>query len=177
MLMKETIMTEKIARRGIKVPSEYAADFLDSISVDEILTPNVVSFDANETIANVRNIISSEELKYNSFPIVDSGQRVVGIISRADIENARAHEDMIVRGLVSKPFLALLKNNTVKETANLLAEHDIHSLPVVLDYKSMKLCGIVSMNDILKARKRKINESKYREKTFNIASAFGNKNT
>src|SRR5918911_2146849 len=33
LFMRNTIMTEKIARRGVRVPGEYAADFLDQIQV------------------------------------------------------------------------------------------------------------------------------------------------
>src|SRR3954453_1398919 len=33
LLMRNTIMTEKLARRGVRVPAEYAADYLDGISV------------------------------------------------------------------------------------------------------------------------------------------------
>ncbi|MCC6144167.1 MAG: chloride channel protein, partial [Candidatus Hydrogenedentes bacterium] len=38
LLMRNTIMTEKIVRRGLRVPSEYSADYLDRIEVGAICT-------------------------------------------------------------------------------------------------------------------------------------------
>ena len=37
--MPTTIMTAKIARRGIRVPSEYFADFLDQVTVGDVMIP------------------------------------------------------------------------------------------------------------------------------------------
>ena len=42
LLMRNTIMTEKIARRGVRVPTEYAADFLDQVLVRVAATREVV---------------------------------------------------------------------------------------------------------------------------------------
>ncbi|HEX2670074.1 MAG TPA: chloride channel protein, partial [Polyangiaceae bacterium] len=52
LLMRNTIMTEKIARRGIKVPSEYAADFLDQVRVGDFATRDVIAFAATDTVAH-----------------------------------------------------------------------------------------------------------------------------
>ncbi|HLJ75310.1 MAG TPA: chloride channel protein, partial [Thermoanaerobaculia bacterium] len=43
MLMRNTIMTEKLARRGVRVPAEYAADYLDRIRVGDACSRNVVT--------------------------------------------------------------------------------------------------------------------------------------
>ena len=41
-LMRNTIMTEKIVRRGVRVPVEYASDFLDQVAVMEVASVEVV---------------------------------------------------------------------------------------------------------------------------------------
>ncbi|HET7538375.1 MAG TPA: chloride channel protein, partial [Polyangiaceae bacterium] len=50
LLMRNTIMTEKIARRGIRVPSEYAADFLEQVKVGDFATRDVVAFAASDSL-------------------------------------------------------------------------------------------------------------------------------
>ncbi|HKO46405.1 MAG TPA: chloride channel protein, partial [Polyangiaceae bacterium] len=50
LLMRNTIMTEKIARRGIRVPSEYAADFLDQVRVADFAAKEVIAFAASDTL-------------------------------------------------------------------------------------------------------------------------------
>lgn len=43
LLMRESIMTEKLARRGLRVPNEYAADVLDGLWVRNLASKKVVT--------------------------------------------------------------------------------------------------------------------------------------
>ena len=52
--MRNTIMTEKIARRGVRVPAEYAADFLDQVLVRDCASRDVVTLDAADRVDAVR---------------------------------------------------------------------------------------------------------------------------
>jgi hypothetical protein len=54
LLTKNSIMTEKIARRGVLVPAEYAADIMDRVCVREVMTRQVVSLRADQTVAEVQ---------------------------------------------------------------------------------------------------------------------------
>src|SRR5439155_25151720 len=58
-LMRNTIMTEKIARRGIRVPAEYEADFLDQVLVASVASKGAVSLNADDTVERVRSWIAS----------------------------------------------------------------------------------------------------------------------
>src|SRR5262245_52388530 len=59
LLMRHTIMTEKIARRGVRVPAEYAADFLAQVLVRDHASRNVVVFQGDDTIEAVQRWLSS----------------------------------------------------------------------------------------------------------------------
>ncbi len=39
--MRNTIMTEKIARRGVDVPSEYISDLLAYLKVSKVVSPKL----------------------------------------------------------------------------------------------------------------------------------------
>src|SRR5690606_13170295 len=41
LLMRQTIMTEKIVRRGVRVPAEYGADLLEQVPVRDVATRDV----------------------------------------------------------------------------------------------------------------------------------------
>ncbi len=56
LLMRESIMTEKLARRGLKVPSEYHADPLDHLWVKDVATPKVVTLKGGQTLGEVRKM-------------------------------------------------------------------------------------------------------------------------
>jgi H+/Cl- antiporter ClcA len=57
LLMRKTIMTEKIARRGVRVPSEYAADYLDQVTVGAVCTREVYSLRAHQTLGEMRRCL------------------------------------------------------------------------------------------------------------------------
>ncbi len=58
--MRTTIMTEKIARRGVRVPSEYHADFLDGVRVADACTHNVICMRGADIVADVRRWLQSD---------------------------------------------------------------------------------------------------------------------
>src|SRR5205085_8476919 len=59
LMMRNTIMTEKIARRGVRVPGEYAADFLDQVTVGLCASKPAVTLNADDALSAVRDWLSS----------------------------------------------------------------------------------------------------------------------
>src|SRR5438094_8965269 len=80
LLMRNTIMTEKLARRGVRVPAEYAADFLDRIAVKDACSRDIVSLRDDETIGHAESILAPHQ----GFQIVDASGRLTGVITRRD---------------------------------------------------------------------------------------------
>src|SRR5207245_6975402 len=73
LFMRNTIMTEKIARRGVRVPGEYTADFLDQIQAGVAAGKPVVSLSADELLGSVRSRIQAHAAghAHQGFPVVD----------------------------------------------------------------------------------------------------------
>src|SRR4029078_1430730 len=59
LLIRNEIITEKIARRGVRVPHEYEADFLDQVLVRDVASKTLITLEATHTIAQVREVIAS----------------------------------------------------------------------------------------------------------------------
>ena len=96
--MRNTIMTEKIARRGVRVPTEYAADYLEQVAVGEACSRDVVSLRTSDALGDVRALINSgrAEYRHQGFPVVDDIGRLIvvgadaphsllGILTRGDL--------------------------------------------------------------------------------------------
>ena len=84
LLMRNTIMTEKIARRGVRVPAEYHADFLDQVLVREVASRNVVALLTDQTLDEVRAWIHSGSggTKHQGFPVLDSNSKLLaGVVT------------------------------------------------------------------------------------------------
>ena len=67
-------MTEKIARRGVRVPGEYAADFLEQVTAGFYASKPVVTLSADDLLETVRRWISTHGpgRSHQGFPVVDA---------------------------------------------------------------------------------------------------------
>jgi CBS domain-containing protein len=92
LFMKQSIMTEKIARRGIHVPNEYSADFLASMKIKNHASDNVVWLKADDSIGQIRDWLVSGKhgSKHQGFPVLDQNQRLVGVVTRRDVFEYKA---------------------------------------------------------------------------------------
>src|SRR5439155_12317363 len=81
--MKETLMTEKLARRGLRVHLEYEADVLRGTLVREVMTPDVetLPIDASLDVALRR----FERGGHGAYPVVGADGALVGIVARGDV--------------------------------------------------------------------------------------------
>jgi len=87
LLMRNTIMTEKLARRGVRVPVEYAADFLDLIHVEEACSQDVVYLRADQTVDEVRHWAAARKshTSHQGFPVLDIEGNLIGVVTRRDL--------------------------------------------------------------------------------------------
>jgi tRNA nucleotidyltransferase (CCA-adding enzyme) len=83
--------------------------------------------------------------------LIAENDRVVGVVSRRDIDQAVHHKlsHAPVLGFMSKPVMCIAPETTLSEIQRLMVEHDIGRLPV-LD-KDEKILGLVSRHDVLYA--------------------------
>ena len=148
LLMRYTIMTEKIVRRGIRVPEEYAADYLANVLVRDAMSSSPVTFKADQTLDGVRQWIAARApgSGHQGFPLVDAEGHVVGVLTRRDLLDT-AH-----------PARARL--------------HDlIQRFPIVIyDANSGRLIGMLTRSDVLSAHRRRLRELTEAERVLALRS-------
>lgn len=169
LLMKNSIMTEKIVRRGVRVPSEYHADFLDMINVSDVATREVVSFKDSDTLNIVREKIETHEagMQHQGFPIVADHGFVVGVITRRDIFDPSRSGEQPISELLRRTPVCVYSDCTLREAADHMVNHDIGRLPVI-DRASNSLRGIITRSDILMAHRKRINDQQERSVKIDI---------
>ena len=98
-LMRDSIMTEKLTRRGLRVHTEYEVDRFRTVPVADVMTAHVDTLPANATLGDVRRCFATRA--HSAYPIVDGDGRCVGIVSRGDLlfqdDGARPHTGARVR--------------------------------------------------------------------------------
>jgi CIC family chloride channel protein len=146
-------MTEKIARRGIRVPVDYAADFLDQISVREVASSQVVSLQADQTLGEVRSWIAQRGpgSLHHGFPVVDAELRLLGVVSQRDLLDLKEPATQRVASVIRGPFVVAFEDNTLRQATELMARESLGRLPVVERDNPHKLVAILSGSDVRSA--------------------------
>ncbi|MCB0407295.1 MAG: chloride channel protein, partial [Bdellovibrionales bacterium] len=86
--MKNTIMTEKIARRGVKVPNEYTPNFLESIPASKLCHRHLVTISVDETIEDISEKITNDtNYSHQGYPVVDKMGELIGVVTQREIMN------------------------------------------------------------------------------------------
>ncbi len=155
LMMRNTIMTEKIARRGVNVPSEYAADFLLQTLVKDCATKNVVSIKAEDEVSKVRNWLASGEegTLHHGYPVIDEYEKLVGVIRRRELENPEISGSKKIKEIVKGPLVAIYEDNTMREAADMMASYKVTRIPIIAHDDHQKLIGLISHDDILNVRR------------------------
>jgi H+/Cl- antiporter ClcA/CBS domain-containing protein len=171
LLMKNTIMTEKIARRGVNVPSELSAEFLDQVHVREFALKDVIALDASDTVAEVRDWIAarSPESQHQGFPVVDEVRGLIGVLTRRDLMDLTAHAEKPIRDLIKRAPVVIHGDNTLREARDHMIRERVGRLPVVTREAPGTVVGILSRSDLLAAHRRQIEESVVAERTTNLS--------
>jgi H+/Cl- antiporter ClcA len=168
LLMKQSIMTEKIARRGVRVPVDYAADFLEQISVGEVASYQVVSLQADQTLGEVRAWIAQRGpgSEHHGFPVFNRQGRLLGLVSQRDLLAPEEPETHRVGQLLRGPFVVAFKDNTLRQAIDLMAREGLGRVAVVERDDPYKLAGILSDSDIRAAVRRWLEQSEQPKQTL-----------
>ena len=162
LLMRNTIMTEKIVRRGVRVPSDYAADYLDQIYVRDACSRNVVSLRGEQSIAEVRHWLASDgsKTKHQGFPVLDAHGQLLGVVTRRQLYDATLAEDTLVRSLIQRAPLVVREDHTLREAADHMVEWDVGRLIVASKDAPHRMVGIITRGDLLAAHARRLREAR-----------------
>ncbi|MGB6899655.1 MAG: chloride channel protein [Candidatus Acidiferrum sp.] len=171
--LRRSILTEKVARRGYHLSSEYAVDPLEVLFVHEVMRPDVLVLLADADVSDIENTLHADQFqKQRLLPVVDGEGKLVGVLTRGDILERIAKEgDSIMkrplRGLVRSSTLETNPDDPLRLVVYRMAETGLTRLPVV-ERTTGKFLGLISLDDLLKARTRHLEEERRREQTLKL---------
>lgn len=170
MLMRNTIMTEKIVRRGVSVPSEYISDFLAQATAGQYAARPAVTLDARRAAVDVSKWFDSGEegADHQGYPVVAEG-KLIGMLTRRNFRGDL--QDKQVADLITRPPVFLTEGETLRHAANEMIRHAIGRLPVV--NVEGTVVGIVSRSDLLMAQAQKLQEGEKIKVVRRLPGIFG----
>jgi CBS domain-containing protein len=164
LLMKRSILTEKIARRGQHITREYGVDPYELARVSEVMAREVVSIGADLSIR--RAAAAMQAGGHRAYPLVDAQGRPVGMASLADVLAWKADgvdpEETLRDRLSDASTPVVHPNDVVGRAVDVMVSTGAGRLPVT-DPASGRLVGIVSRRDVLQVRERQQRAESERE--------------
>jgi CBS domain-containing protein len=160
--MPRSIMTEKIARRGLHIYREYSVDPLERQHVADCMTRTVMSIDAAMSVGAALQQFFGPDQKHRAYPVLRDG-RLVGVVERGTLLSA-PDAALSCAELVDEPPVVAFVGESLRTVAARMAVHQLERLPVVDSNERMTLIGLISRSDVLQATQQVFNEEILRER-------------
>jgi CIC family chloride channel protein len=157
LLLKRSILTEKIARRGQHVVREYSIDPFELLRVNDVMVREVDTLPAAMPMREALAFFSGDARRHKSYPLIDAEGQVAGLVGRSDVLRWRADKEKSSDGdtlfdLLSDRSLTIgYPDEPVSHLADRMVLADVGRVPII-DRDSQHLVGLVARKDLLRIR-------------------------
>ena len=155
LMMRRSILTEKIARRGRHILQEYTIDALEFLQAGQLMTRDPRTLGGDMPLGDAARFFA-EEAQHRSYPVVDKQGRLLGLVSRTDAlqwKVARQTEGRLADTLSDASTEFAFPETPCGEVADMMVESGVGRVPIV-DHRDRRVVGIISRQDLLKVRSR-----------------------
>lgn len=174
--MSRSILTEKISRRGHHLSREYVVDPLEALSVEDVMQTTITAFPGETTIAELEQILGHNENPRGQrvYPVIDPQQRVLGVMTRRDLLEKMQGlrdgdaENIQLAAMLTKPPVVAYPDEPLRFVVNRMAATGLTRFPVVKHNGGQELLGLISLQDLLKARELSMAEEHHRERVLRL---------
>jgi CBS domain-containing protein len=156
--MQNSIMTEKIARRGLRIPQDYDPDAYLHTTVGEIMDREVKTLSPDGKLSELADRIARHDPSvsiHQAWPLLDSSGRLSGIITRNDMLRALEKPgaaSMTLLDAGSSALVVAYPDETVHDAVARMLAHGVGRLLVVSKANPKSLAGYVSPTNLLSIR-------------------------
>ncbi|WPU98730.1 chloride channel protein [Mucilaginibacter sp. cycad4] len=146
-LMENTIMTEKIARRGVYTPDSYEPDLLQVLTVADVNNEVGETLKSNSTIAETRARLTGNNIAQRFFIVTNNDGSYAGMVSLTDIYNHSISAELTISNITRASKQAVKSNDPLKRVVEIMAEESVEALPVIAAGNT--IAGQISYKEIL----------------------------
>lgn len=158
LLLRRSILTEKVARRGFHLSREYMVDPLELARVRDVMDRAPSTVPADLSVAELARRIGSgdpDASRHQGIPIVDGAGKLAGIITRGDVMRSlreRPTGDVTVLEAGERVLIVAHPDETVREALVKMLRRDVGRLPVVRPEDPRQLVGYLGRAQVMSAR-------------------------
>jgi CBS domain-containing protein len=172
LLLRRSILTEKLARRGQHVVTEYAVDVFELARVGDVMDRNVPVAPVSVTVAELSDRIARGDQTVahrQATLLVGEDGALAGIVTRGDLMRALQEENAKTATALSagaREVIVAYPDEPLQDAVAKMLKGDVGRLPVVSRDDRRKVLGYLGRADILAARSKWHEEEERREKAI-----------
>jgi CBS domain-containing protein len=172
LLLRRSILTEKVARRGYHIMREYSVDPLTMVRVSEVMDRNVATIPATMRVTDLSDRIAQHDpqvTQHEGLFIVDKNQQLVGIITRGDVLRALeqgSNNGTTVLDAGSRDVVVSFPDEVLHEAMMKMLRNNIGRLPVVRRKDPRSVLGYLGRSNLMIAHLRQLQDEHIRERRF-----------
>lgn len=157
LLMRRSILTEKVARHGHHVINEYAVDPFELMRVADIMATPVETLPGQMPVEAAIAFFTAADAprRHRSYPVVDSQGRIQGMVGRADVlrwtQAGGLPRESLASALADRDCLTGFTDEPVGQLADRMAHADVGRVPIITR-GSRVVVGLVARRDLLRVR-------------------------
>ena len=180
LLLKRSVLTEKIARRGYHLSREYDVDPLEILFVGEVMETDLLTFEIDLTAGEALELISDTNpetvaaRRQMLYPVVDdSGRYLHGVVTRTQLETAhhRGLAATTVDSIAHTSVVVAHSDETLRTVATRMAAHAVDRMPVIDRHEPTRIVGMISLTMLLAGRLRDLQEARDSERVLRLRVA------
>ena len=183
LLMRRSILTEKLARRGQHITREYSVDLFELTRVGEVMDRDLPVVPADMKVTQLSNLIARGDpvvsRRQGAF-LLDEELKLVGVVTRGDLLRALQRPDrdsLTLRQIVRRSLIIAHPDEPLHNAVEKMLRNDIGRLPVVERGDPTRPVGYLGRADVLAARLRHHEEEAVRERGALLSEAGGHGTT
>jgi len=166
---KDSIMTEKLARRGLHIQTDYEPDVFREVTVGETMAKDFDAVPATTTVAELTGRITKHDpsvTHHQGILLIDAEGKLTGIITRDDLMRALEKDPtgaMTVLQAGSSNLVLAYPDEILYDAAARMLRANIGRLPVVSRDDPTRIVGYLGRSEVMAARLRRLDEEYVRE--------------
>jgi CBS domain-containing protein len=169
LLLKRSILTEKISRRGFHVSREYHVDPLEILFVREAMRADVPALPTIAMRSELRHLLAATPRRHRLLTVVDEDQRLRGVITRRHLENwlAEATVPQSIEAVMTTKVSLVYDDEPLRVAAQRMAVTGHTILPVVAR-ADQRVVGMITLADLLAGRRHALDAEQRRERVLTL---------
>ncbi|MGA9797573.1 MAG: chloride channel protein [Terriglobales bacterium] len=164
-----SIMTEKLARRGLRIHQDYEADVLQQMVVSETMDREPPTLPADMPLRELADRIGRHDpgvSRHQGMLLLDGKGQLAGVITRGDVLRALDQDpsgSMTLLEAGSRKVIVTYPDEVLHQAAAKMLRNNIGRLPVVGREDPRHVVGYIGRPEIMAARLRRLDDEHVRE--------------